>query len=140
MKSLKSKWRAFRWWWWRKIAVPIGNWLVDIKKRSVVINYEGHYYEAEYHRLQFFYDFEPINLCTILKHRKKWIVTYWDRFERLGHRGCEMLSNCQRFVYGRDPDLVRMKVELALTKAIASWVKDTGKESKDDQASNSVTE
>ena len=122
-KKFKCKWIAFRYWWRRKVSMPLGNRLVGLKTHKVVIHYNGNYYTAEYRRHQFFYELRPrICLRSILANRKQWYVTYWSNGSSPGPGGVEIMGAREPFIYGRGKELMELKVKMMLLVHITIYL------------------
>lgn len=119
-ESARTSRRMRRFYWIRKnITMPLANWLINANKQfSITVERDGNYYEATFHRLQYFYDKERITIRGILERRKTWCVTYWDKFDhpdKFG--GCEISWSFKPFVYA-DMNHVYGEVGKALNGAI----------------------
>ena len=117
-----TKFRAFRWWFRRRVSMPLANWLIGSNKihtlRMVV---DGVTYEAEFHRQQYWYELRPaITICGILKKRKTWHVTFWDKGAKPGWGGIEMLNNRKPIVYGTKKTVLP-EIEEEMKHVIHYW-------------------
>lgn len=83
----------------------------------------SHWYQAEFHREQFWYDNERITIKTILSKLKAWYVTYWDAYDGKGGR-CMMWCGYEPlpFVHG-NLKKVEPIIKFELTETMESWIK-----------------
>lgn len=121
--KLQKEHRKIRHFIRNKILLPIANKLIGAyKKHYVYIERDGVKYKAEYHRVQYWGDDEPITIKGILERRKIYHVWYWDGGEK-GKVWCEM------FGYGQDMFYVERKVDIEslvtkeLNRVIDMWLK-----------------
>lgn len=113
----------FKRWVRLKISMPIANKIIGANKiRTVVVERNGVYYAAEYHRAPFWFDKEPITIRNILKKRKLWFVHYWDKGTVYGFGGREMgLRPWMPFIESNSKDIAA-KVTDALNVNIDAWL------------------
>ena len=109
-----------------KLVGFINKYILRAYKRKYINIYNektNRWYQAEFHREQFWYDLERITIKNILAKRKSWYVTYWDAYDGQGGR-CMMWC-----MYGPPPYVrgslrkVKPIIKAELTKTMESWIK-----------------
>lgn len=102
--------------------MPLANRLIGSKKRHILrMVVDGVTYEAEFHRQQYWYELRPaVTIFGILKKRKTWHVTFWDKGKKPGWGGIEMLNNSKPIVYGTKKNILP-EIEEEMKRVIHYW-------------------
>lgn len=106
-----------------KILLPIANKLIGCRKVHIHrIRYKDCFYEARYHRLQYFWDQEPITIKGIIHKRRTYVVDYWDG-GNTGRVWCEMFGWGEKFIHVKRGEDIELLVTNELERVIAMWRK-----------------